>query len=171
MGLYLHDEDKFIGEVASTMGWNDVVEWCDTLPDECKPLIQFIEHGYDTLPKETIPVLEAAIKSHPPAAEGVESTLENLLTMMRDNQSAEILIVTDNVGIEEDEGDEDGDYDPERDLRPGELPSVKPPLKKAGPRKKKKRPPQGSPAPRVTTKKTKRTNTKKPTVKKRQRRT
>jgi len=92
-----------VGTVASNKGWHDVIEWCDTLPfAEYELLIQFIEHGYCTQHKGTISLLARAINEYPPKVDGVETTLKGLLAKMRRHQSAEILIVTDNVGVADD---------------------------------------------------------------------
>ncbi len=92
------DNPKTGGDVATTLGWKEFADWVGDLDSECAELRHLVEHGWSQELDDLASDLQDAIDEG-----GHEDSIdiaENLLGMIEAVDGAEVLVVTDGVGVE-----------------------------------------------------------------------
>lgn len=97
------DDESEATQVASNGGWRDFYQWVESL-EGADELRQVTEYGLSENLDDLASELSAAIESGQPE-ESVKTTAEYLLALLDQNESAETLVVTDQVGVDEGDGD------------------------------------------------------------------
>jgi len=98
MGVYLQiGKDTEPADLASTTGWGDVGRYADSLPPKtADTLVHLWHHGYEVDLADLQKEVKAAMKSHAPKPD-VESTLTNLLTLLKGAGEASYVVVTNGM--------------------------------------------------------------------------
>lgn len=95
MSVYISFDESTGDQIASNRGWSDVLNWAE---DTTKlKVAQLMEFGYCTQPD----VLASQLREHlalvPPIAEGLASTLSELIRQLEANSSAEAVFINDGM--------------------------------------------------------------------------
>lgn len=127
MSLFALVDDVDQGQVATIKGWSDFCDWADRQPHHELRHLAF--HGYAT---HLVVLADAIAVSlvESPVRPDVESVARGIEDICRENPNAEILIVSDGVGAECDDDDDElyvpFDDDPVPPKTPQGRPSKKP---------------------------------------------
>lgn len=98
--------------VSSNLGWSEFGDWVDGLPvAECGELVHFWEHGYADEVTDLADQLAAALKNYPPEEPDVVTVADKLASIIGMADPDGVLVVTDGVSDEAEEGEDDGGGD------------------------------------------------------------
>lgn len=97
MSLYAMADDVFAGDVASTGGWSDFGRWAESL-DDSPEIANLWHNGWSQEPAALLEELSAANGM----SESVRGIVKALRSAVEANENADVIVVTDGVGAEED---------------------------------------------------------------------
>lgn len=115
MTLHAIVDDEDYGQVATTQGWSDFIEWADE--QGLFELAHLAYHGYATRLKTLAKEIDQAIAKSDPRPD-IEATARGIQEIASENPKAKILVVSDGTSdgeqtdFDDDEEDED---DPDED--------------------------------------------------------
>lgn len=108
MGLYLQIDLEDAEPLASSSGWGDVIDWTERLPSAgYSDLLHLAEHGWAP-GANLFDELTRALQAETPRSADLAATLDNLLSLFRRAQGAEVVSVTDGLGP--DDGKDEGGW-------------------------------------------------------------
>jgi hypothetical protein len=112
MGVYIKLDTKTEpDDLASITGWGDVGRYANGLPPKtADTLVHLYHYGWEQDLADLQKEVKAAMKAHPPKAD-VESTLDNLLSLIKGGgDDLHCVIVTNGMTADDgkSEDDEDG---------------------------------------------------------------
>ena len=142
---YILDRDGHTapaGDVASGGGYAFFCDWVDGLDETgvYRELVHLREHGCATKLDELAKALRQGLQEEQPE-DDVASTCNELLGILGNNPDADMLIVSDGVGVDDDDDGEpaDNEDDPPAEQEEDEEKRPSPPKKTARARKRKQR--------------------------------
>lgn len=97
MSIYLQVDSSEPHQIASNLGWSNVLRWVQTLPNSLVDLINLCEWGWCQNLKGLQSNIETAIQEHEPPPD-VKVTLESLRDFP--DEGSQVLIVTNGTIIE-----------------------------------------------------------------------
>lgn len=109
MSLYLQVDLNEPQPLATNRGWGDVLDWIRSLPaGEYLALRHLGQYGWVEPVSAVTSDLAAALARHAPSSEDVRTTTAGMLETLRNGSTGEVVSVTDGMGSDDGEDDEDG---------------------------------------------------------------
>jgi len=103
MGYAVYINEKYVGDAATTLGWQDFVDWADTLPvTKYRDVVHLAEHGWTQNIGPLAKQLAEAILEEPPDEQHTKKTARLILKLLTDvsEPAISVLVISDGAGDE-----------------------------------------------------------------------